>query len=102
MQQVKDFTAKHAHNEVEFYMGMVAEDQQMYEGLMQHLKHAFQSGETISKLISNLYGWAQKKNESEDIFADDLQVLIQRIIARKWEFRVDADEQLKNQYAHKL
>ena len=35
-------------------------------------------------------------------FADDLQVLVQKIIARKSEFRKDANEQLKSQYAHKL
>ena len=76
MQLVKDFTAEHAHDEVEFYMGMVTEDQQTFEGLMQHLKNAFQSRETISKLIINFYGWTQRKNKSEDIFADNLQVLI--------------------------
>ena len=102
MQLIKDFTAEQAHNEVELYMEMVVEDQQTFEGLIQHLMNAFQSGETISKLISNFYGWAQQKNESEDIFADDLQVLVCKIIARKQEFRVDANEQLKNQYAHKL
>ena len=73
-------------NEVEFYMGMVAEEQQTFEGLVQHLKNAFQSGETISELISDFYGWAQKKNKSEDTFADELQTLVQKIIARKLEF----------------
>ena len=73
-------------------MGMVMEDQQTFEGLLQNLKNAFQSGKTISELISDFYGWAQKKNESEDIFADDLQVLIQKIITRKLEFRTDANE----------
>ena len=34
MQLVKDFTAECAHNEVEFYMGMGAEDQQTFEDLM--------------------------------------------------------------------
>ena len=33
---------------------------------------------------------------------DDLQVLVQKIIARKLEFRQDANEQLKSQYAYKL
>ena len=47
MQLIKDFTAEHAHDEVEFYMGMVAEEQQTFEGLMQHLKNAFQSDKTI-------------------------------------------------------
>ena len=57
-------------------MGMVTEDQQTFEGLIQHLKNAFQSGETSSELISDFYGWGQKRNESEDVFADDLQVLV--------------------------
>ena len=36
------------------------------------------------------------------MFADDLQVLAQKIIARKPEFKTDTNEQLKNQYVHKL
>ena len=36
------------------------------------------------------------------MFVDDLQVLVQKIIARKLEFRKDANEQLKSQYADKL
>ena len=72
MQLIKDFTAECAHDEVEFYMGMVTEDQQIFEGLMQNLKNAFQPGKTISELISDFYSWAQKKNKSEDVFADDL------------------------------
>ena len=31
MQLVKDFTAEQAHDEVEFYMGMVADKQQTFE-----------------------------------------------------------------------
>ena len=33
---------------------------------------------------------------------DDLQVLVWKTIVRKLEFRKDANEQLKSQYAHKL
>ena len=102
IQLVKDFTAERAHNEVEFYMVMVADDQQTFEGLVQHLKNAFQSGETISELISDFYARAQKKNESKEVFADDLQILVCKIIARKPEFREDVNKQLKSQFAHKL
>ena len=102
IQLVKDFTAERACNEVEFYMGMTADDQQSFDGLVNHLKHAFQSGETVSELISDFYGCHQRKNESEDAFADDLQILVRKIIARKPSFRAEANEQLKNQYAHKL
>ena len=102
MQLVKDFTAEHARDEVEFYMGMVADEQQTFKGLVQHLKNAFQSGEKTSELISDFYARAQKKNESEEAFADELQILVCKIIARKPEFREDANEQLKSQFAHKL
>ena len=101
-QLVKDFTAQRAHDEVEFYMGMIADKQQSFDGLVNHLKNAFQSGETVSELISDFYGCHQKKNESEDAFADDLQILVRKIIACKPSFRSEANEQLKNQYAHKL
>ena len=102
IQLVKDFTAERAHDEVEFYLGMIADDQQSFDGLVNHLKHAFQSVETVSELISDFYGQSQKKNESEDAFADDFQILVRKIIAWKPSFRAEATEQLKNQYAHKL
>ena len=102
IQLVKDFTAERARNEVEFYMGMIADDPQSFDGLVKHLKNAFQSGETMSELISDFYGHHQKKKESEDAFADDLQILVWKIIAQKPFFRAEANKQLKNQYAHKL
>ena len=60
IQLVKDFTAERAHNEVEFYMGMIMDDQQTFDDLVNHLKKAFQLGETMSKLISDFYGHHQK------------------------------------------
>ena len=61
IQLIKDFTAERACDKVEFYMGMVMDEQQTFEGLIQHLKNAFQSRETTSKLISDFYARAQKK-----------------------------------------
>ena len=102
IQLVKDFTADRACDEVEFCMGMIADEQQSFDGLVTHLKNAFQSGETMSELISDFYSQSQKKNELEDAFADDLQILVRKIIAPKPSFRAEANEQLKSQYAHKL
>ena len=81
IQLVKDFTAKCTQDEVEFYMGMVVEEDKSFEGLIDHLCDTFQSGDTLSKLISDFYGWSQKTQETEDTFADDLQVLARKIIA---------------------
>ena len=102
VQLVKDFTAERTCNEVEFYMGMNVDDQQTFDGLVNHPKNTFQLGETVSKLISDFYGCHQKKNESEDVFVDDLQILVRKIIAHKPSFRAETNEQLKHQYAHKL
>ena len=69
---------------------------------MNHQKNAFQSGETISKLTSDFFGQHQKNSESEDVFADNIQILVRKIIAHKPSFRAEADKQLKLQYSHKL
>ena len=61
IQLVKDFTAEKACNEVDFHMDMIADDQQTFYSLVNHLKNAFQSGETMSKLINDFYGCHQKK-----------------------------------------
>ena len=53
-------------------------------------------------MISNFYGQQQKKNESDNVFADDLQKLVRKIIAHKPSFRTEASEQLKHYYALKL
>ena len=95
IQLVKVFTAERAFSKVEFYKGMIADDQQTFDGLVNHLKNAFQSGETVSELIS-------KKNESEDVFVVDLQILVRKFIAHKPSSRAEANEQLNHQYAHKL
>ena len=47
-------------------------------------------------------GQHQRKSKSDDVFADDLQILIRKIIVHKQSFRAEANEQLKHQYAHKL
>ena len=46
IQLVKDFTMECAQDEVEFYMGMVAKEDQSFKGLIDHLHDAIQSSET--------------------------------------------------------
>ena len=70
IQLIKDFTTECVNGEVEIYMGMVMEEEQMFKGLINHIKSTFKSGEMISELISNFYGQTQKKNESEYVFVD--------------------------------
>ena len=102
IQLAKDFTAESACDEVEFYMGMIADTQQTFDCLLNHLRNTFQSGETISELISDFYGHQQRKNELEDVFANDLQIWVRKISAHKPSFSAEANKQLKHQYGHKL
>ena len=81
---------------------MVTEGDQSFEGLIDHLCNAFQLGEMLHKLISDFNGRSQKARETKDIFADDLQVLAQKIIACKPSFWLEAKQQLKAQYVQKL
>ena len=62
-------------------MGMVAEEDQSFKSLIDHLYSAFQSSEMLSELISDFYGQSLKTRETEDTFTDDLQVLSRKIIA---------------------
>ena len=83
-------------------MSMMAEEDQSFKGLIDHLHDAFQSGKTLSELISDFYGQSQKARETKDTFTNDLQVLARKIIVHKPSFRKEANQQLKAQYAHKL
>ena len=86
MQLVKDFTSDHARLEMEYYLSMNPEEEQFFQGLIDHLTAAFQSGETENSLIGDFYNHIQKPKESEDAFADELQILVRKIIAMKPEF----------------
>ena len=57
---MKDFMAKHAWVEVEFYMGMVVEEDQSFKGLIEHLCDTFQSRKTLCELITDFFGQFQK------------------------------------------
>ena len=62
---------------------MKAEGVQSFKGLSDHLHDAFQSGETLSELISDFYGQSQKTRETKDTFAHDLQVLASKKLLSK-------------------
>ena len=83
-------------------MGMVTKEDQSFKGLIDHLHDTFQSGKALSELISDFYGCSHKARETEDTFADGLQVLASKIIAHKPSFHKETNQQLKAQYAHKL
>ena len=104
-------------------MDMVTENDQTFEGLISHIMSAFQSRNTASDLISDVYAYFQKARQYEDTFTftvsdlisdfyayfqkarqyentfiDDLQFLTWKIIVHKPLFQTMVNEQLKHQY----
>ena len=102
IQLVKDYTSEQARSEVEYYLGLTPKEEQSFQGLINHLSLAFQSCKTVSSLIADFYNWFQKTRETEDAFANELQILVRKIIAWKLEFISEANQALKHQFAQNL
>ena len=102
IQLVKDYTSEQARSEVEYYLGLTPKEEQSFQGLIDHLSLTFQSSETVSSLIADFYNQLQKTRETEDAFADELQILVRKIVAQKPEFIHKANQALKHQFAQNL
>ena len=76
IQLVKDYTSKQARSEVQYYLGLTAKEEQSFQGLIDHLSLICQSCKTVSSLIADFYNRFQKTRETEDAFADELQILV--------------------------
>ena len=62
----------------------------------------FQSCKTVSSLIAYFYNQSRKAQETEDMFADELQVLVRKIVACKPKFISKANQALKHQFVQNL
>ena len=82
--------------------GLDSQSKQSFQGLIDHLSLGFQSCETVSSLIGDFYNWSQKFRKTEDTFADELQVLVRKIVAQKPEFLGETNQALKHQFANNL
>ena len=76
---MKDYTSEQAHSEIEYYLGLTPKGEQSFQGLIDHLTLMFQSYEMVSSLIADFYNWSQKTRETKHMFADELQVLVQKL-----------------------
>ena len=101
IQLIKEQTLDNAHCEVEFQLdlcgGVIS-----YQDLLKHLSVAFQGGDNKANLPVEFYSHAQKVKESEEAFADELQILAHKVIIKKPDFRVNLDTTLKQHYASQL
>ena len=101
IQLIKEQMLDNACHEVEFQLdlcgGVIS-----YQNLLKHLSIAFQGGDDEANLLAEFYSHAQKVKESEEAFADELQILARKVIVKKPDFRVNLDTTLKQRYASQL
>ena len=77
-------------------------NQWSYSELIEHLRMSFESGETFSSLFGDFYVRYQKTKETEDQFADELQVLAKKVISVYPKWKSQVNEALKTQFAHQM
>ena len=103
MQLMKVFTSDHGLLEVEYDLGIYPEEEQSFQGLIDHLTTAFIPVWWDRKFPHwRLLQLHQKPKEWEDAFANVLQILVRKIIVRKPEFCFQYNKALKHQYTHNL
>ena len=102
IQLIKEQTLDNARREVEFQLDLCS-GVITYQNLLKHLSITFQGGNDEANLLSRvLQPCAQKVKESEEAFADELQILARKVIIKKPDFRVNLDTTLKQHYASQL
>ena len=101
IQLIKEQMLDNACREVEFQLDLCGGNIS-YHDLLRHLSVAFQGGDNEANLLAEFYNCAQKVKESEEAFADELQILARKVIIKKPDFRVNLNSTLKQCYTSQL
>ena len=101
IQLIKEQTLDNARHKVEFQLNLCG-GQITYQDLLLHLGVAFQGGDDEANVLAEFYSRCQYTKESEESFADKLQLLACKVISKKPDFRVNLDNTMKQQYASQL
>ena len=72
VQLFKDYTTEGARGAIEVYLNTNSVD---YKELIEHLRTSFKSGKTFSSLVRDFYSCVQQPQETEEQFANELQIL---------------------------
>ena len=82
---IKEQTLDYACHEVEFRLNLCGGDI-TYQDLLQHLGIAFQGGEDEANVLAEFYSRRQYAKESEEAFANELQLSARKVISKKPDF----------------
>ena len=100
VQLIKDYTSDNARGAVEFCL--ITNSTWSYKALIEHLRTSFETGESFSSLVSDFYSRSQCNKETEDQFANELQVLSRKVLSIHPEWRAEVNDALKTQFAFRL
>ena len=81
IQLIKEQTLDNARREVEFQLDLCG-GEITYQNLLRHLSITFQGGDDEANLLAEFYSHGQKIKESEEAFADELQILARKVIIK--------------------
>ena len=83
IQLIKEQTLDNAHHrKVKFQLDLCG-GKILYQDLLRHLSMAFQGGNDEANLLVEFYSCGQKAKESEEAFANELQILTQQSYHQK-------------------
>ena len=94
IQLIKEQTLDSARRKVEFQLDLCG-GSITYQDLLQHLGITFQGGDDEANVLAEFYSRRQYAKESEESFADELQLLARKVISKKPDFRVNLDNTMK-------
>ena len=100
IQLIKDYTAEVARGALEFYLD--TNSTWKYHELVEHLRTSFECSETFSSLVGDFYSRIQQPRETEDKFADELQILGWKVISIMPNWKQEANKALKTQFTLQL
>ena len=100
VQLIREFTEGKVRQQVDFFLD--TSPVTTAEALLEHLLAAFASGEDKAAIKSKFYGKEQLSKESEDDFAEALQLLSRKILMVNPNFRAECNSTLINQFASGL
>ena len=100
VQLIREFTESKARQQVDFFLDMNLSP--TIEGVLDHLISAFSSGEDESSIKSEFYSRKQLAQESEDDYAEVLQILARKIMVANPAFQAECNGALIHQFANGL
>ena len=98
VQLIREFTESKARQQVDFFMDL--NPIPTIEGVLDHLTAAFSTGEDESAIKSEFYSRKQLSRETEDDYAEVLQLLARKILIINPGFQTECNSALVYQFAN--